>query len=139
MEPNGVTIETALGAAATSGDPRLVERLVSNLLDNAVRHNVAHGYVKVATSTGARSAILSVTNSGPVVPAGEIDRLFQPFQRLDGYRAGQADGLGLGLSIVQAIANGHAATVTTRAQTDGGFHIEVQFRGADSDKRNDSH
>jgi signal transduction histidine kinase len=70
-----------------------------------------------------------VTNSGPVIPAGELDRLFQPFQRLDDERTSGTDGrrLGLGLSIVQAIATAHAAEVTTLPRPEGGLQIEVRF------------
>jgi signal transduction histidine kinase len=74
-----------------------------------------------------RRATLTVTNSGPVVPPGEVDRLLQPFQRLSADRTSHRDGLGLGLSIVAAIASAHDATLAVRARTDGGLEIEVHF------------
>ncbi|MFI6601910.1 sensor histidine kinase [Nonomuraea sp. NPDC050536] len=106
-----------------SGDPALIERLVTNLVDNARRYNVPGGWVRV--STGKRS--LTVVNSGPVVPADQIDGLFQPFRRLDADRRAGADGLGLGLSIVAAIADAHAATVSALPGPEGGLSITVTF------------
>jgi signal transduction histidine kinase len=123
---NGVELETNLAQAPTSGDPRLIERLVANLLDNAVHYNVPHGRVTVSTERTGAGAVLTVANTGPVIPLNEIDRLFQPFQRLGGERT-SADGVGLGLSIVQAIAQAHNASLTARPEPDGGLHVEVAF------------
>jgi signal transduction histidine kinase len=122
-----VLVEAELEPAETSGDPALVERLVANLVGNAIRHNVEHGWVSVSTSTRWGKALLSVSNSGPVVPPEELERLFQPFQRLDGRRDAGRDGLGLGLSIVEAIATAHGAEVVARARREGGLDIEVSF------------
>ena len=123
---DGLTLDTSLAPADTTGNPRLVERLVANLVDNAVRHNVPGGTVSLTTETRGGEAILGVANTGPVVPPGELDRLFQPFQRLAGARTSTA-GLGLGLSIVQAIADAHGATIDAEALADGGLRIEVRF------------
>jgi signal transduction histidine kinase len=123
-------IDAALHPAPTSGDPALGERLVANLVDNAVRHNVPAGRIEVATGTKNGHAVLSIANSGDVVPSGDLDRLVRPFQRLTADRSGHDDGLGLGLSIVQAIATAHRATLTTRAQPEGGLAIEVSFPSA---------
>jgi signal transduction histidine kinase len=121
-------IETALDPAPTSGDVALGERLVANLVDNAMRHNVAAGRIEVATATKNGHAVISIANTGPVVPSGDIDRLFQPFQRLTSDPDdGQDAGLGLGLSIVHAIATAHEATVTPKALPEGGLAIEVRF------------
>jgi signal transduction histidine kinase len=124
---NDLLVETELDPAKTSGDPALVERLVANLVGNAVRHNVDHGWVSISTTTRRGKAVLSVSNSGPVVPPEELERLFQPFQRLDGRRDAGRDGLGLGLSIVEAIATAHGAEVVVRARRDGGLDVEVSF------------
>jgi signal transduction histidine kinase len=123
-------IDSALDPAPTSGDPALGERLVANLVDNAVRHNVPAGRIAVATGTTADHAVLSIANSGPVIPSAELDRLLQPFERLAGDHSREDDGLGLGLSIVQAIAVAHEATLTARAQPEGGLAIEVRFPSA---------
>jgi len=123
---NGVELETDLAQAPTSGDPRLIERLVANLLDNAVHYNVPHGRVAVSTGRTDTGAVLTVANTGPVIPSNEIDRLFQPFQRLDGERT-SSNGVGLGLSIVQAIAQAHDASLIARPEPEGGLHVEVAF------------
>jgi signal transduction histidine kinase len=113
--------------ATLDGDSLLVERLVANLLTNAVRHNVAGGRVEVTTGVKDGRAVLSVTNTGPAIPPGEVDRLFQPFQRLDRRRANYRDGHGLGLSIVRAIATAHDAIITARPMPDGGLGVSVIF------------
>ena len=127
---DGVALETTIRPAHTAGNPRLVERLVANLVTNAVQHNVDGGTVDIATETHNGHAILSVRNTGPQIPASELDRLFQPFQRLDTTRTSEASGLGLGLSIVRAIADAHGATITTSAPADGGLHVRVSFPAA---------
>jgi len=113
--------------AFLDGDPVLVERLAANLLTNAVRHNVADGHVEVATGVDEGKAILTVTNSGAVIPPDQLGRLFQPFERLDSRRAHYKDGHGLGLSIVRAIAAAHGATITAKPGRNGGLSIEVVF------------
>jgi signal transduction histidine kinase len=113
--------------ATLDGDSLLVERLVANLLNNAVRHNVAGGSVEVRTGVKDGRAVLWVTNTGPVIPPEEVDRLFQPFQRLDRRRANYKDGHGLGLSIVRAIATAHDATITAYPLPDGGLRVSVIF------------
>ncbi|MFF8960930.1 sensor histidine kinase [Streptomyces sp. NPDC014894] len=117
----------SLSSATAAGHRNLAERLVTNLVDNALRHNTRGGRVDVTTGTVDGRATLTVTNTGPVVPPDEIGRLFQPFQRLDATRVARTEGLGLGLSIVQAIAQAHDATVTTRARPEGGLTILVTF------------
>ncbi len=113
--------------ATLDGDSLLVERLVANLLTNAVRHNMAGGSVEVRTGVKDGRAVLSVTNTGPVIPPEDVDRLFQPFQRLDRRRANYKDGHGLGLSIVRAIATAHDATITAHPIPDGGLRVSVIF------------
>lgn len=128
---HGFRRTTALERARTTGDPPLVERLVANLVANAVHHNIPGGQLDVATYTAASRAIFTITNTGPVIPAGEIPRLFQPFQRLDSRASAATDGVGLGLAIVQAIANAHDARVTARPRTAGGLEIRVAFPARD--------
>ncbi|HEY4850972.1 MAG TPA: HAMP domain-containing sensor histidine kinase [Streptosporangiaceae bacterium] len=124
---HGLSLQAVTGPAPLLGDKLLAGRLVANLVDNAVRHNVAGGHVEVTTGTRDGRAVLSVASTGPVIPAAEVGRLFQPFQRLDENRAHQGDGHGLGLSIVQAIAADHGAAITARARRGGGLSIEVTF------------
>ena len=123
----GLTINTTLEPAPAEGNPRLLERLANNLVENAIHHNTPGGHVEITTETRDQHAFLTVTNSGPVIPPNELQRLFQPFQRLNGTRTQHQNGHGLGLSIVQAIATAHDATITTQAQPDGGLAIEVSF------------
>jgi signal transduction histidine kinase len=126
-ERRGLYVHATLEPAATTGDPRLAERLVANLLDNALRYNQPHGRIDVTTGARAGKAVLSVANSGTQIPPEEVERLFRPFQRIGTDRTNQSHGLGLGLSIVQAIAAAHDATLTARPQPGGGLDIEVGF------------
>jgi len=123
----GIHVSLVTKPALLDGDPLLVERLAANLLTNAVRHNHPGGRVQVSTGVQDGRAFLSVTNTGPLIPPADLDRLFQPFQRLDRRRANHRDGHGLGLSIVRAIATAHHAAITARAVPDGGLHITVTF------------
>ncbi len=122
-----LVIHTGLAPAPAAGDPRLAERLIANLADNALAHNTPGGYIEIVTGTRNSHAVLSVINTGPVIPAAAVDRLLQPFQRLGSDRTGHGEGLGLGLSIVQAITHAHGATLTIRPQPGGGLHAEVSF------------
>jgi signal transduction histidine kinase len=116
-----------LQPAWTNGDPALLERLVTNLVSNAIQHNLPGGHISAATSTRGGQATLTVTNSGPLVPPAELERLFQPFQRLDSRRATNANGVGLGLSIIRAIADAHHATLRASARPEGGLEFTLNF------------
>jgi signal transduction histidine kinase len=130
LESAGVRLESRLEEAPTSGDASLAERLVANLIDNAARHNVEDGWVSVRSATASGRAVLTVSNSGPVVPEEDLARLFHPFQRMGAARASHGDGHGLGLSIVSAIAAAHGADLQARARPQGGLHISVSFAAA---------
>ena len=123
----GVRIDASLDAATTAGDQSLVDSLVANLVDNAIRHNVDGGRVEIATVTADGQATLAIGNTGAVIPPGEVDRIFQPFQRLGIERTGHGGGTGLGLAIVRAIAGVHGATLTATARPHGGLDITVSF------------
>ena len=123
----GVTLDTALSSAWVSGDPRLIRQLVSNLVENALRHNIPDGSVRVTVEARTHHPLLTVDNTGPAVPADQIERLLQPFQRLKPDRTGDTVGHGLGLSIVRAIATAHDATVQIRPNDGGGLHVTVAF------------
>jgi signal transduction histidine kinase len=126
----GLDVRQALDPAPTPGDPRLLERLITNLIDNAIRHNTPGGHIEIATGTRDRHPFLSIANSGPTIPPNEIERLFEPFERLGAARTGHNNGHGLGLSIVQAIANAHDAKLSASARPDGGLTINISFPSA---------
>ena len=130
IERFSLDVHATLATAPTAGDPRLLERLVANLIDNAIRHNTPGGHVEITTGTRDRRAFVCIANTGPAVPPEQIQRLFQPFQRLGGARTRHDSGHGLGLSIVQAIANAHHAELSARARPEGGLTIEVSFPSA---------
>jgi len=123
----GVQVHAAVGPATVTGDRRLVERLIRNLVDNAICYNQPQGRVDITARTDAGHTVLSVTNTGPTVAEEDVDRLFQPFERLSPNRKGQQGGTGLGLSIVKAIADAHDATVTAIPRANGGLNVEVSF------------
>jgi signal transduction histidine kinase len=123
----GLESVVALEPAWTTGDPDLLERLAANLVSNAICHNRPGGVIEIATRDGSGRAVLSVANTGRRIPADELRGLFQPFQRLGSHPRSAADGVGLGLAIVQAIADAHGATVAARARAGGGLGIDVAF------------
>jgi signal transduction histidine kinase len=128
MQRQHLELDTTLESATMAGDPALIERLMANLIDNAVRYNHPGGRVEVRTTALNGHAVVSVTNTGPVVRPDQTDMLFEPFQRLGGGRAAAADGHhGLGLSIVRAIAVAHDATIDTVPQAAGGLAVTVSF------------
>jgi len=127
-----LSVSHELSPAGVSGDVALVERLVANLIDNAVQHNLRGGWIQVNTATVADHALLSVANSGQPIPADQVERLLEPFQRIAAARADRGSGRhGLGLSIVRAIAVAHGASLTVRPREGGGLAVAVAFPPAD--------
>jgi signal transduction histidine kinase len=122
---SGITTTIALDEAPVTGDGVLLERLVANLLDNAERYNVAGGAVMISTTAHDATSVLRVVNTGAVVPADMVDRLFLPFTRLDDRT--RHDGFGLGLALVSSIATVHNGTVQAAAVSTGGLDITVRF------------
>ncbi|WP_203702023.1 sensor histidine kinase [Asanoa iriomotensis] len=121
----GLSFDRAGAPAPTAGDPVLLERLAQNLVENAIRHNVASGgEVTVTTAASADQAVLTVANTGPVIPAYEVPGLFEPFRRLTD-RVGSARGTGLGLSIVRSVARAHGGEVTAHPRHGGGLVVSV--------------
>ncbi|MEQ4302896.1 HAMP domain-containing sensor histidine kinase [Plantactinospora sp. B6F1] len=134
VPPGPVTVNTEAAEAPTTGSSVLLERLVQNLVENGVRHNVPeHGWVRVSSGTGPDgTARVRVENTGPVVAPYEISSLFEPFRRLGGDRlAGNPPGAGLGLSIVRAIARAHGGTVEAEPRSGGGLVVTVVLPAAD--------
>ncbi|GAA3600562.1 hypothetical protein GCM10022419_100880 [Nonomuraea rosea] len=122
-----VTMHRLLDSAPTTGEAVLVERLVQNLVENAVRHNQPKGEVWVTTRRRADQVELVVANTGLQVPAYEIETIFEPFRRLHGDRLRSDRGSGLGLSIVRVIAEAHGGTVLARPRDEGGLTITVEL------------
>ena len=127
---NGVRVRSVLGEARTAGDPALVERLAANLVDNAVHHNQPGGWVSVWTGVDGGCPTLRVANAGPVISPEEVGALVEPFRRCNGDRTGHTRGLGLGLSIVGAIAAAHGADLRVGARAEGGLDVDVRFQPA---------
>ena len=122
---DGVTTTTTLDEAPVTGDGVLLERLVANLLDNAERYNIAGGTVSISTATRDSTSVLRVLNTGPVVPADMVERLFLPFTRLDDRT--RHEGFGLGLALVSSIATVHNGTVHATAVPSGGLDVTVRL------------
>jgi len=118
-----VRIEATLHDCVVAGDALLLRQLVTNLVENAVRHNHPGGLVTVGVSGGC----VRVRNTGPVVPRERIPELFEPFRRLRPDRTGSGRGAGLGLSIVRAIVHAHDARMTTTANPRGGLAVSVSL------------
>ncbi|WEO94798.1 HAMP domain-containing sensor histidine kinase [Streptomyces sp. FXJ1.172] len=125
-EAKGVKIRGERKPAVVQGNGVLLERIALNLVQNAVRYNVAEdGWVEVTTEVEPGQAVLTVSNTGPVVPAYEIDNLFEPFRRLRTERTGSDKGVGLGLSIVRSVARAHGGHIAARPREGGGLAMRV--------------
>jgi signal transduction histidine kinase len=127
VERRQLRANAELDPAWTDGDPQLLERLVANLLDNAIAHNAPGGSLEVTSSMLEGRVSMSVANTGRVIPPDELDRLKRPFQRLGPERTNRGDGHGLGLSIIAAIATSHGGTLQLHARREGGLHARVEL------------
>jgi signal transduction histidine kinase len=125
-EERRITVTSSCAPAAVLGDRGLIERLVGNLVENGVRHNLDGGWVRVDAGTVDGRARLQVMNSGPLVPADDVPRLFEPFRRQGTARTSRR-GAGLGLSIVKAVATVHGGTVVAEARPEGGLVVTVEL------------
>ncbi|WP_219470947.1 sensor histidine kinase [Nonomuraea rhizosphaerae] len=127
-EENGVTITTELVSAPTVGDPVLLERSVSNLLENAIKYNIPeNGKVWIRTGMVDGALVVQVANTGQHVPAYEVNSLFEPFRRLHADRVESAKGAGLGLSIVRAVVQAHGGNVTAVPREGGGLVVTIRL------------
>jgi signal transduction histidine kinase len=120
----GVRVDASLLERTVSGEEVLLERLVTNLVRNAISYNHAGGYLRVEV---AHHPALVVTNSGDRVPSEAVDGLFEPFRRLGGHRIHHDGGAGLGLTIVRSIAAAHDATIAATPGVDGGLRLAVDL------------
>ncbi|GHF53325.1 HAMP domain-containing histidine kinase [Streptomyces sp. ET3-23] len=126
-QERGVELRGTRQPAVVQGNGVLLERIALNLVQNAVRYNVPDGWVEVTTQTLPGQALLVVENTGPVVPAYEVDNLFEPFRRLRTERTGSDKGVGLGLSIVRSVARAHGGRISAEPREGGGLVMRVVF------------
>ncbi|MCT2547530.1 ATP-binding protein [Streptomyces sp. NBC_00257] len=127
-EERGVEIRGERAPAVVQGNGVLLERIALNLVQNAVRYNVPEGgWVEVTTELQGGQAVLVVSNTGPVVPAYEIDNLFEPFRRLRTERTGSDKGVGLGLSIARSVARAHGGRIIAEPREGGGLVMRVSL------------
>ncbi|MEU0393549.1 HAMP domain-containing sensor histidine kinase [Streptomyces sp. NPDC006208] len=125
-DAKGVEIVGECKPAVVQGNGVLLERIALNLVQNAVRYNVPEdGWVQVSTEVQQGQAVLEVSNTGPVVPAYEIDNLFEPFRRLRQERTGSDKGVGLGLSIARSVARAHGGRIIAEPRDGGGLVMRV--------------
>jgi signal transduction histidine kinase len=124
-DPDGLQLRLALGPARVLGDRQLLRTMAANLIDNAIRHNAAGGWIEIGTETGGEKARLEISNSGPVITAEETASLTEPFRRLGTARTG--DGLGLGLSIAASVAQAHGGELSITPLRRGGLRISVEL------------
>jgi signal transduction histidine kinase len=118
-----VQIEADLQQAAVLGDRPLLERMLANLIDNGIRHNVADGRLRVATRTVGGDAELVVSNGGSVIDPEQVRTLTEPFRRL----TRTPGGYGVGLSIVRSVAEAHRGTLQVSAPPSGGLEVRVRL------------
>ncbi len=125
-EAKGVELRGECVPAVVQGNGVLLERIALNLVQNAVRYNVKEdGWVEVTTAVEHGEAVLLVSNTGPVVPAYEIDNIFEPFRRLRTERTGSDKGVGLGLSIARSVARAHGGRIIAEPREGGGLVMRV--------------
>jgi signal transduction histidine kinase len=126
IDQRQIRVDAALEPARARGDGVLLERMIANLVENAVRHNDPSGWIGIRTTQRADGALFEIANTGPGVAAEQIPTLFEPFARAK-QRLNSSDGVGLGLSIARAIAHAHNATITARPRPGGGLEMSVTF------------
>ena len=124
IERLGLRVDALLDPAETAGDPQLLERMISNLVGNAVGHNEPGGWIRLRTGASDAAVYLQIANSGPYIPDDSVPSLFEPFRRMQA-RTAALDGAGLGLSIAHSVVTAHRATITARSQPAGGLDITV--------------
>jgi signal transduction histidine kinase len=128
IDQRNITIDVALEPAPTRGDRVLLERMIANLVENAVRHNDPGGWIGIRTLRVPAGAVFEIANTGATISAERIPILFEPFARAE-QRLDHSDGVGLGLSIANAIARAHDATISARSRPGGGLEMSVALPG----------
>ncbi len=121
-----LTVAVACAPALVAGDPALLERVVGNLVENAVRHNVSGGQVDISTGVDGGCGYVEVASGGTVIDPGTVALLFEPFRQGERARTGHR-GSGLGLSIVSAVVAAHGGTVSAAPVVGGGLRVRVEI------------
>ena len=124
-----VTLRRKLAGTWAAGDSVLLERLITNLVSNAIKYNEPGGWVEVEVTGEPAGPTLTVRNTGPHVPAEMVPILFEPFRRLGVDRVRGRGGVGLGLAIVRSIVIAHEGTVRSRPRAGGGLELEIGLTG----------
>ena len=125
----GLDLRCDLEDVTVVGEAPLLERLASNLVENALKYNQPEGWVTVLVSS---PGTLTVTNSGPVLEPGQTSGLFEPFRRIKGERLDHSSGAGLGLTIVRSIVAAHQGSVSARARPEGGLVVTATLPVSDA-------
>ncbi len=130
-----ITIERSIADVHIAGSETLLTRMLDNLVENAIRHNDPGGWVRIDAGADSQSARISVQNGGPLLDEQQVARLAQPFQRLGAERTGSRDGVGLGLSIVSAIATAHRGKLELHSRPSGGMLAIIELPLADTETK----
>ncbi len=121
-----VELDLGTGPAPVDGDPWLLERLMANLVDNAIGHNTAGGWLEVTIRRHSREVLVRLENTGDTLSADQVDEILKPFHRATAKRP----GYGLGMTIIQSVARAHGGAVTVRPRDGGGLIVEVRLPAA---------
>ena len=127
ISAKGITVERSIREAQVPGSETLLARMLANVVDNAIRYNHKGGLLRVAAESDGARARISVQNDGPLLDEHEVRQLAQPFRRLGTERTGSREGVGLGLSIVAAIATAHRGTLELHARPSGGMDATIEL------------
>jgi signal transduction histidine kinase len=122
-----ITIDQRLSTTTVSGSPTLLSRMVDNVIDNGVRHNITGGWLRIELRNQPHRTRLTVESGGPTLDPHQVRELAQPFRRLGAERTGSDRGAGLGLSIVAAIVAAHAGTLKLDAREQGGLRVAIEL------------
>ena len=125
-----IDVHQELAGARVSGSAALLARMVENVIDNAIRHNEPGGWIGIGTDTAAGLARLTVESGGATLDESKVRELARPFTRLGPARTGSQNGVGLGLSIVAAIAAAHSGKLELHARPQGGLGVVIDLPDA---------
>ncbi len=122
-----IDVRASLALAMVTGSETLLSRMVENVIENAVHHNEPFGFIAIESELDGEVVRLVVENGGRQLDDAGVERLGQPFHRLGAERTGSSDGVGLGLSIVDAVAAAHGGALELRARSAGGLRVEISM------------